>query len=59
MMVVVPADMPLTESCAELGTEVLEAWSVMMWLAAGGLPSFATLALPEVRVTFSEFARGI
>ena len=54
-----PADMPLTESCAEPGMDVLEAGSVTVWLAAGGLPSFATLALPEVRVTFSEFARGI
>ena len=58
-MVVVPADMPLTEPCAEPGMDVLEAGSVTVWLAAGGLPSFATLALPEVRVTFSEFARGI
>src|SRR5260370_11768613 len=58
-MVVVPADMPLTESRAEPGMDVLEAGSVTVWLAAGGLPSFATLALPEGRVTFSEFARGI
>ena len=58
-MVVVPADMPLTESCAEPGMDVLEAGSVTVWLAAGGLPSFATLAVPEVRVTFTEFARGI
>jgi len=28
LMVVVPADKPLTESCAELGMEVLEAWNV-------------------------------
>jgi hypothetical protein len=59
LMVVVPADKPLTESCAELGMEVLEAWNVTAWLAAGGLPSFVTFPLPEVRVTISELASGV